>query len=75
MTFDKPFSNLPAQHRSTEDWLIDINPKLDGPPREVAELFAVMAKALSAIPNGAEKSAGMRKLLEAKDCFVRSVVR
>ena len=24
------------------------------------------------LPNGAEKSAGMRKLLEAKDCFVRA---
>ena len=24
------------------------------------------------LPNGPEKSAGMRKLLEAKDCFVRS---
>lgn len=24
------------------------------------------------LPDGAEKSAGMRKLLEAKDCFVRS---
>ena len=25
-----------------------------------------------AIPDGPEKSAGMRKLLEAKDCFVRA---
>jgi hypothetical protein len=24
------------------------------------------------LPEGAEKSAGMRKLLEAKDCFVRA---
>lgn len=24
------------------------------------------------LPDGAEKSAGMRKLLEAKDCFVRA---
>ena len=24
------------------------------------------------LPNGPEKSAGLRKLLEAKDCFVRS---
>jgi hypothetical protein len=24
------------------------------------------------LPDGAEKSAGLRKLLEAKDCFVRS---
>lgn len=26
------------------------------------------------LPNGPEKSAGMRKLLEAKDCFVRSLM-
>lgn len=26
------------------------------------------------LPDGPEKSAGMRKLLEAKDCFVRAVV-
>lgn len=26
------------------------------------------------LPDGPEKSAGMRKLLEAKDCFVRAAV-
>lgn len=26
------------------------------------------------LPEGAEKSAGLRKLLEAKDCFVRSAL-
>lgn len=26
----------------------------------------------SSLPDGAEKSAGLRKLLEAKDCFVRA---
>lgn len=26
------------------------------------------------IPDGAEKSAGLRKLLEAKDCFVRAAL-
>lgn len=26
------------------------------------------------LPDGAEKSAGMRKLLEAKDCFVRAAL-
>lgn len=26
------------------------------------------------LPDGPEKSAGMRKLLEAKDCFVRSML-
>lgn len=69
------FSGIPAQHRSTTDWLIDVNPKLDGPAKNVADLFATVAEALSSIPDGAEKAAGMQKLLEAKDCFVRSVVR
>lgn len=26
------------------------------------------------LPDGAEKSAGLRKLLEAKDCFVRAEI-
>jgi hypothetical protein len=26
------------------------------------------------LPHNAEKSAGMRKLLEAKDCFVRAIL-
>lgn len=34
-----------------------------------AELAARMDEAL---PESAEKTAGMRKLLEAKDCFVRA---
>jgi hypothetical protein len=37
--------------------------------------LAAVAKVLdSEVPAGAEKSAGMRKLLEAKDCFVRAVL-
>ena len=28
----------------------------------------------SILPDGPEKSAGMRKLLEAKDCFVRAAL-
>lgn len=27
------------------------------------------------LPDGPEKAAGLRKLLEAKDCFVRAAVR
>lgn len=37
--------------------------------KAVAELATLMEQLL---PDGAEKSAGMRKLLEAKDCFVRA---
>lgn len=43
-------------------------PKLQAVSKPVGEL----ATALEALlPDGPEKSAGMRKLLEAKDCFVR----
>jgi hypothetical protein len=37
--------------------------------RQVSELAEAMDEQL---PDGAEKSAGLRKLLEAKDCFVRA---
>lgn len=37
--------------------------------RQVCELADAMNASL---PDGPEKSAGLRKLLEAKDCFVRA---
>lgn len=41
--------------------------------QEVSKPFGDLAAKLEAeIPDGPEKSAGMRKLLEAKDCFVRA---
>ena len=43
--------------------------KLQTVSKPLAELAHLMEKTL---PDGPEKSAGMRKLLEAKDCFVRS---
>jgi hypothetical protein len=39
--------------------------------KPIVELQELMEKAL---PDGPEKSAGMRKLLEAKDCFVRAAL-
>jgi hypothetical protein len=43
--------------------------------REVSQQVCNLAHLLEEIlPDGPEKSAGMRKLLEAKDCFVRSVL-
>lgn len=45
-------------------------------PKHLADIvgpFAMMAEHLDAnLPECAEKSAGLRKLLEAKDCFVRA---
>jgi hypothetical protein len=45
--------------------------KLQVVSKPVAELAKEMD---STLPDSAEKSAGMRKLLEAKDCFVRSAL-
>lgn len=44
-------------------------PKLQEVSKPMAELAKFMEDTL---PDGPEKSAGMRKLLEAKDCFVRA---
>ena len=46
-------------------------PHLQAVSRPIGEL----ARQLDAeLPDGAEKSAGLRKLLEAKDCMVRAVL-
>lgn len=43
--------------------------------QEVSKPICELAKLMNEmLPDSAEKSAGMRKLLEAKDCFVRSVL-
>ncbi len=48
---------------------------LKEPLRSVSERFTVLAEEMErALPDSAEKSAGMRKLLEAKDCFVRAAI-
>lgn len=39
--------------------------------KPIADLQQMMDERL---PDGPEKSAGMRKLLEAKDCFVRAAL-
>lgn len=41
--------------------------------QEVSAPICQLAQAMDAtLPDGAEKSAGLRKLLEAKDCLVRA---
>lgn len=48
---------------------------LQGELQDVSKLVAVTAHAVNqCLPNGPEKSAGLRKLLEAKDCFVRAMI-
>jgi hypothetical protein len=44
-------------------------PHLQDVSKPIADLAKLMDESL---PDGAEKSAGMRKLLETKDCFVRA---
>lgn len=47
------------------------------PPKlqKVSEPICKLARNLEIdLPPGPEKSAGLRKLLEAKDCFVRTLV-
>jgi len=45
-------------------------------PKELQEvskaIYDLAHKMEEELPDGPEKSSGMRKLLEAKDCFVRS---
>lgn len=36
------------------------------------DVYALAANMDTNLPDGPEKSAGLRKLLEAKDCFVRA---
>ena len=48
---------------------------LKGPLVETSKLVCDLAEQIDEkVPNGPEKSAGLRKLLEAKDCFVRAML-
>ena len=48
---------------------------LTGLPREVSEVFQQQAyRVVEQLEDGPELTAGLRKLLEAKDCFVRAAV-
>jgi hypothetical protein len=43
--------------------------------QEISQPFTVLAaRMLLALPDGPELTVGLRKLLEAKDCFVRAAV-
>lgn len=43
--------------------------------QEVSAPVSILASAMDEhLPDGPEKSAGLRKLLEAKDCFVRAAL-
>ena len=40
----------------------------------ISKPLGELAIVMSSLPDGPEKSAGLRKLLEAKDCFVRAAL-
>ena len=47
----------------------------EGAAKQVSSIIGNHARYLdSVLPDGAEKSAGLRKLLEAKDCMVRAAL-
>lgn len=49
---------------------------LPHPLQKISQPICELAKEMDRVlPDGAEKSAGLRKLLEAKDCFVRAQIR
>jgi hypothetical protein len=60
------FMASPIMKYFSYDHLPDVLKAISQPIGELAE------KMEAALPDGPEKSAGLRKLLEAKDCFVRA---
>jgi hypothetical protein len=49
---------------------------LPGGLQEISKPFKDLAhEMVDILPNGPEVSAGLRKLLEAKDCFVRAALK
>jgi hypothetical protein len=42
--------------------------------QEISKPFCELAQQMAEMPPSAEISAGLRKLLEAKDCFVRAAL-
>jgi hypothetical protein len=70
--------DLEGRHPATAQlahWLT-ANPNLpDGAPLRIARVFQAFAvRLVHDLPDGPELSAGLRKLLEAKDCFVRAAI-
>lgn len=65
-------------HQATESMMrfFDYRHLPDGPLRETSQAcYALAADMVRNVPDGgAELTAGLRKLLEAKDCFVRAAL-
>lgn len=69
--------DLSDRHPGTQQiarWLVT-NPNLATTGRAVAEAFEELAELLiEVLPDGPELTAGLRKMLEAKDCLVRAAL-
>lgn len=64
---------LPTVNRLLRYFRFDHLPS--GPLRNTSAQCEALAAAMdAALPDSAEKTAGLRKLLEAKDCFVRAAL-
>jgi hypothetical protein len=69
--------NTAGRHPGTQHFapLFEYGHLLDGRLREASAQCAALAQSMiDTLPDGPELSAGLRKLLEAKDCFVRAAV-
>jgi hypothetical protein len=69
--------NEDKRHPSTEHMLTMLtpNPNLTGRMWEIANEFSeVAAHMIGELEDSPELTAGLRKLLEAKDCFIRAAV-
>ncbi len=72
--FDAPWA---GRHPSTQHFapLFEYAHLREGAPRNASSVCAHLAEVMvEALPDGPELSAGLRKLLEAKDCFVRAAI-
>jgi hypothetical protein len=68
-------SNYAGRHPSVKEIMkyLEPNPNLKGIQAEIAQSFHSMAdNLLNELEDSPELTAGLRKLLEAKDCFVRA---
>ncbi len=72
-----PSPDLDGRHPGVVEllrWLTP-NPKLTGHPAIVAAWFESTARVMvTHLPDGPELTAGLRKLLEAKDCMARAAL-
>lgn len=67
----------PERHHSVQHLvdLLEPNPNLPNPLFRVADVAACMRdRMLDMLEDGPELAAGLRKLMEAKDCFVRQAL-